>query len=374
MRGVSRVLIVGLATVASLGGAPLASADHQAPFDGPTHYYGEMVDYPLVFPVQGSHWYQDWFWAYRADGLHHAQDIMAAKMTPVVAAAKGTVTYVNWSTNPNDLNPERCCAIVVKHDDGWQSWYVHLNNDTPGTDDGQGWGIAPGMLPGTRVDAGDLIGWVGDSGNAENTPPHLHLELYDPDGVIVNPFDALRRSQGLAVCSVKRLGDVSALLGGSGLLRSGSTGDQVRALQSFLETFEHRPGQVDGVFGSKTERAVRSFQGERGLTIDGIVGSYTRGSMGVLRNLSDMASVLDPDGRILGNGARGGDVAELQGLLKVAGHDPGAADGYFGPKTEASVKAFQQVRGITQDGIVGSGTRSALTKLLGLTALIECDS
>jgi peptidoglycan hydrolase-like protein with peptidoglycan-binding domain len=148
----------------------------------------------------------------------------------------------------------------------------------------------------------------------------------------------------------------------------------VRALQSFLKTFEHRPGQVDGVFGPKTDRAVRSFQSERGLTIDGIVGSYTRGSIGVLRNLADKASVLDPDGRILGSGARGGDVAELQGLLKVAGYDPGAADGYFGPKTEASVKAFQQARGITQDGIVGPGTRSALTKLLGLTALIECDS
>jgi len=374
MRGIARLLIFGLALAVSLGGARLASADHQAPFDGPIHYFGEMVDYPLVFPVQGDHWYQDWFWAYRASGLHHSQDVMAAKMTPVVAAATGTVTHVNWSTNPNDLNPERCCTIVIRHDDGWQSWYIHLNNDTPGTDDGAAWGIAPGIVPGTRVNAGDVIGWVGDSGNAENTAPHLHFELYDPDGVIVNPFDALRRSQGLSVCSVKRLGDISALLSGSGVLKRGTSGEQVRVLQSFLKVFEHRPGPVDGIFGPKTDGAVRSLQGERGLTIDGIVGSNTRGAIGTLQNLADQASVLDPDGRILSRGARGGDVVELQGLLKVVGHDPGSADGYFGPKTEAAVRSFQQARGIAVDGVVGAGTRSVLTELLGLTALIECEA
>ncbi|HSM01516.1 MAG TPA: peptidoglycan-binding protein [Acidimicrobiia bacterium] len=372
MRRLARLIVVGAMIVSGLGATQLASADHQVPFDGSQHYYGEMVDYPLVFPVQGENWYSDWFWAYRANGLHHAQDIMADKMTPVVAAATGTVTYVNWSTNPGDLNPERCCNLVIRHDDGWQTWYIHLNNDTPGTDDGQAWGIAPGIVPGVRVNAGDLVGWVGDSGNAENTPPHLHLELYDPEGVLVNPFDALRASQGLSICTVRKVGNISALLGGSELLKNGSVGEQVRALQSFLDVFAHDPGPVDGIFGPLTETAVRSFQTERRLTIDGIVGSNTRGAIGTLKTLADKASVLDPDGRILSRGARGGDVVELQSLLKVTGHDPGIPDGYFGPKTEAAVRSFQQARGVAIDGLVGPGTRAALTQVLGLEALISC--
>jgi peptidoglycan hydrolase-like protein with peptidoglycan-binding domain len=65
-------------------------------------------------------------------------------------------------------------------------------------------------------------------------------------------------------------------------------------------------------------------------------------------------------------------VVELQGLLKVAGHDPGIPDGHFGPKTEAAVRSFQQAQGIALDGVVGPGTRAALTHVLGLTALISC--
>jgi Ca2+-binding RTX toxin-like protein len=158
------------------------------------HDFGEIVDYPMIFPVADGAaytYYWDTFWAPRSGGVHHAQDIMAPKMTPVVAPVDGTVHWVNWSSNPNDLNPERCCNLTIDHDDGWESWYIHLNNDTPGTDDGKAWGIAPGILPGTPVKAGQLIGWVGDSGNAENTGPHLHFELLDPEGVRVNPIRAL---------------------------------------------------------------------------------------------------------------------------------------------------------------------------------------
>lgn len=186
----------------------VADANHRAPFDGSLHLYGEMVEYPLVFPVAGDHHYWDTFWACRGSpcGDHHAQDIMADKMTPVVAAASGTVRWVNYSGDPEDLHPERCCTLVIEHDDGWDTWYLHLNNDTPGTDDGNGWGIAEGILPGVHVDAGQLIGWVGDSGNAEWTSPHLHFELYDPEDVIVNPYEALRTAESLSTpCTVENI-------------------------------------------------------------------------------------------------------------------------------------------------------------------------
>jgi len=137
----------------------------------------------MYFPVVGENHYSDTFGAPRSGGRTHAGvDIMADKMTPVVAVADGTVGWMH-----NDQGTSNCCAMELNHDDGWESWYIHLNNDTPGTDDGQGWGFAPGIEPGARVFAGQLIGWVGDSGNAEYVSPHLHFELHDPSGVVVNP-------------------------------------------------------------------------------------------------------------------------------------------------------------------------------------------
>jgi hypothetical protein len=192
-RPVGRFVVVVFAVLGV--GAPGAMANHQAPFEGTLHDYGDMVEYDLEFPVRGRATFTDTFYAARSGGQHHAQDLMSQKMTPVVAAASATIRYVNYSRNPDDLRPARCCTLVLDHDDGWSTWYIHLNNDTPGTDDGIGWGIAPGILPGAHVAAGQLIGWVGDSGNAESTSPHLHFELFDAEGVLVNPYEALKTAQ-----------------------------------------------------------------------------------------------------------------------------------------------------------------------------------
>ena len=148
-----------------------------------------------IFPLVGQDGvdfaYSDTFGACRGSGCsrgHHGVDIgtYGVKGVPVVAAADGVIKYVNWSHTADDLNPERCCTIAIEHANGWETWYIHLNNDTPGTDDGLAWGIAPGIVPGVEVQAGQLIGWDGDSGNAEGTIPHLHWEVH-VDGVVVNP-------------------------------------------------------------------------------------------------------------------------------------------------------------------------------------------
>ena len=162
----------------------------------PRYAYGQVVNYPLVFPAAEPHTLgsRSHFWDLRGTEDHHAQDIMADKMTEVYAVASGTVTWTGST----------CCSITITHDDGWKSHYVHLNNDTPGTDDGAGWGIAPGIERGTRVERGQLIGWVGDSGNAETTAPHLHFELKAPDpdsgygyysGVAVDSYESLKEAE-----------------------------------------------------------------------------------------------------------------------------------------------------------------------------------
>ncbi|WP_414586664.1 peptidoglycan-binding domain-containing protein [Scytonema sp. PCC 10023] len=59
------------------------------------------------------------------------------------------------------------------------------------------------------------------------------------------------------------------------LLRSGSKGDAVKAVQERLNFLGYGPLVADGIFGSKTEAAVKLFQKDKGLTVDGIVGNFT---------------------------------------------------------------------------------------------------
>ncbi len=65
---------------------------------------------------------------------------------------------------------------------------------------------------------------------------------------------------------------------------------------------------------------------------------------------------------MLQNGSSGEDVTRLQKRLAAAGFDPGAADGIFGPKTEAALRAFQESAGIAVDGIAGPATNAKLAE------------
>lgn len=135
-------------------------------------------------------------------------------------------------------------------------------------------------------------------------------------------------------------------------LRESAQGAAVTELQGKLHDAGFDPGAIDGSFGPNTERAVMAFQRACGLAIDGVVGPQT------WKALDDR---LAGGGRpVLRRGATGEAVRELQQRLNVLGFDCGAADGDFGARTEASVRGFQQQRGLVVDGIVGPRTWSAL--------------
>lgn len=146
-----------------------------------------MVD--IVFPVDGDVSFSDTFDAPRSGGrVHQATDVMADKMTPVLAATDGVILFAPME------EPSYGYMIMLGGDDGYQYNYVHLNNDTPGTDDGLGGpenAYVSGVVKGARVTRGQHIAWVGDSGNAEATAPHLHFEILDPENVILNPYASL---------------------------------------------------------------------------------------------------------------------------------------------------------------------------------------
>jgi len=120
----------------------------------------------------------------------------AVKGTPVVAVGDGEVTWISPTQNPSN-----CCYVGIDHGDGWLTRYIHLNDDAQDTNgnylnstDGQGWGIADGISKGSLVTAGQLIGWVGDSGNAAEGHPHLHFELWQ-NGTAIDPYSFLLRAK-----------------------------------------------------------------------------------------------------------------------------------------------------------------------------------
>ncbi|MDP2211184.1 MAG: S-layer homology domain-containing protein [Candidatus Aquicultor sp.] len=146
---------------------------------------------PIVFPVEGSCSFTDTFGAPRGTTrTHEGIDIMAAKMTPLVAAVDGVVSWLNNGEQTSTANGLPYYNLMLKGDDGNAYYYVHLNNDIPGTDDGMGGpqnAYAPGIVNGSRVAAGQHIAYVGDSGNAEESGSHVHFEIHQ--GGYKNPIN-----------------------------------------------------------------------------------------------------------------------------------------------------------------------------------------
>jgi murein DD-endopeptidase MepM/ murein hydrolase activator NlpD len=127
-------------------------------------------------------------WGSRRSGGrgHRGTDIIGPRGTEVFAAADGIVTA---------LGNHRMSGYFIRidHGDGWATTYMHLNNDTYGTDDGEGgvWtAFYPTLMEGDEVAAGQVIGYVGDSGNAEGTTPHTHFEV-NHEGQKKNPYHYL---------------------------------------------------------------------------------------------------------------------------------------------------------------------------------------
>lgn len=133
------------------------------------------------------------------------------------------------------------------------------------------------------------------------------------------------------------------------ILAPGSNGADVRRLQRILVMIDLLGSVgIDGSFGPQTQAAVKTFQQNNGLTVDGVVGPATWQKLPA-----------DPDTPELANGSSGSEVSAMQQALTTIGGfglDPGPIDGAFGPKTENAVRGFQTKCGITVDGIVGDQT------------------
>jgi hypothetical protein len=139
----------------------------------------------IVFPMLGKTKWSDTYLAPRPGGRQHmGQDLPAEKMRPLLACFDG-----------------RWWGGGITRQDGVSAAYIHLNNDTPGTDDGRAVPLdtyAPGVWPGVEVKEGQIVAYNGDSGNAEETIPHLHFELILPGIGNINPAASLRAARVVA--------------------------------------------------------------------------------------------------------------------------------------------------------------------------------
>lgn len=124
------------------------------------------------FPVNGPASYTDDWGAARFSPsfhLHEGIDIFAERGTPVIASTDGTVTRTAYGAGAGGN------VVYLEMDDGTYFYYAHLD------------GISPVIHAGTEIEAGTVLGTVGNSGNAVGTPPHLHFEIHPGGGDAVPP-------------------------------------------------------------------------------------------------------------------------------------------------------------------------------------------
>ena len=149
----------------------------------------------IVFPVLGQAAYTDDFGEPRPGGPHQGIDMMAPKRSLALAAEAGKVEF--WTTSAS-----AGCMIYLHGQSGTTYIYIHLNNDLTRRNDNRGKCVAgtayaKGLKDGAKVVAGQVIGYVGDSGDADGIHPHLHFELHPAGGHAVDPYPWLKRARHL---------------------------------------------------------------------------------------------------------------------------------------------------------------------------------
>jgi murein DD-endopeptidase MepM/ murein hydrolase activator NlpD len=140
--------------------------------------YQQLTSPGYVFPVAGGAHYGHDFGNFRADtGFHEGSDLFAPAGTPLVAVQAGTLHNVGW----NRLGGWR---LWVEDAQGNWFYYAHLSAYSPIAKDD------------AHVNAGDVIGFVGNTGDAQGGPTHVHFEIHPGGQWAVPPYDYLQAWQG----------------------------------------------------------------------------------------------------------------------------------------------------------------------------------
>jgi murein DD-endopeptidase MepM/ murein hydrolase activator NlpD len=217
------------ASTASPSGGTVGTERVDAPSASATGPLGSFNS-NFIDPVPGGSWSGPGLGLPRDGGRrsHQGIDIFAPMGTPVYASADGEVVYSERRPTGGFGN-----AVQLRHPDGYITKYAHLNS-------------LAGYAPGDTVRAGDIIGYVGDSGNAKGTPPHLHYEIWR-NGAMQEPANYLTGGGGypqggagtlgqavsqIASQSLEQMGKVLGAIGGAVVAPGIARADPASAISS----------------------------------------------------------------------------------------------------------------------------------------------
>lgn len=313
---------------------------------------------------------------------HQGLDIMAKDGTPISSPSDAVVVRTGNGANSG-------IYIRTANPGGENLVYMHLSS------------IAPGIEAGRSVKRGEIIGFVGNTGNASGGAAHLHLELRQ-GGTALDPYPRLTsvftqaeidmslsdaKAKGIsipsAVTSVPStvpISPVSTVTSHTSSLAFGETNADVRVLQQFL--IANPKGSAGtrlantgatGYFGALTREALIEYQRSEGMTASGVVDAATYARVfgtpkaGVVSEASTGSFSRD-----LEIGMSGADVRLLQVFLNTKGFvisvsgagSPGNESDYFGARTQAALAKYQVANGIAPAaGYLGPKTRARIAAL-----------
>ena len=201
MSSLRRIVTGGLATTLLVSGLFISvGVDPGGASDGWSNVIestDEIRDMAYPLGNDAGSYVDTWLYS-RGSRRHLGVDMMAPKLVHILAANDGCITYLDYGgTGGGNM-------LTLTDNDGWQYRYIHINNDSPGTDDGANpyeWAFVDNLQEGDCISRGDHISYVGDSGNAEWTGSHLHFELRRPDGNWINPFPSTEAARAAALNS-----------------------------------------------------------------------------------------------------------------------------------------------------------------------------
>jgi murein DD-endopeptidase MepM/ murein hydrolase activator NlpD len=194
-----------------------------------------------VFPVYGPSSFTDTFGAFRGDvsgGWHHGDDIFAPLGAPILACASGTVFSVGW----NSVGGNR---LWLRDGAGNLYYYAHLS------------AFSPMAINGNKVDAGAVLGFVGNTGDAEGTPYHLHFEIH-PVALLGLGYDGAVDPTSY-LTAWKHLQDVS-FDGGNAWAPRGTVGTAPKSGAILISASDI--STADGLDPGSLQRALRPINGE----------------------------------------------------------------------------------------------------------------
>lgn len=307
----------------------------------------DLYQLPLENPERTGFIFDSW--NTQADGLG-----TTITSGDVVDLDSATTLYAKWT----ELSGVTMIYLTSNVDYGT----VSLTSETVNPESGNPNGSTASALSGYH-----FVKWVDESNNTVSTSatlvPTKNSSGLHVSGTYTAIFAQNETDNGSDPTPGAPVSDPT-IDGWPNLLKYGSIGTAVKQLQQLL-TFYGHPLVADGIFGPKTQNAVKAFQGGNGLVPDGIVGPLTRAALkngstsSVPVSSTPVCNATIENWPTLRYGSAGTAVRQLQQLLTYYGY-PLVDDGIFGPKTLAAVKAFQSKHGLVADGIVGPLTKGKL--------------